>query len=114
MVAQEVGAISVLAHVTDHAEGLATPAVYGIAVDTVVGSTIDEADVFARRITQLRSYLGAYTGAFREGDVVYLSGRLVHIRGRTRTAPSALSSRPGPPPSLSSPTSPADAGQVRS
>ncbi|WP_327707519.1 hypothetical protein [Streptomyces decoyicus] len=25
--------------------------------------------------------LGAYTGAFREGDVVYLSGRLVHIHG---------------------------------
>ncbi|MEJ8653595.1 hypothetical protein WKI65_37525 [Streptomyces sp. MS1.AVA.3] len=81
VIAQEVGAISVLARVTDHTEGLATPAVYGIAVDTVIGSTIDEADVFARRITQMRSYLGAYTGAFREGDVVYLSGRLVHVHG---------------------------------
>ncbi|WP_326615620.1 hypothetical protein OG863_00060 [Streptomyces decoyicus] len=50
-------------------------------MDTVIGSTIDEADVFARRITQMQSYLGAYTGAFREGDVVYLSGRLVHVHG---------------------------------
>ncbi|AZS76145.1 hypothetical protein DDE74_39620 [Streptomyces lydicus] len=79
--AQEVGAISVLARVTDHTEGLATPAVYGISVDTVIGSTIDEPTTFARRITQMRSYLGAYTGAFREGDVVYLSGRLVHLHG---------------------------------
>lgn len=29
----------------------------------------------------MRSYLGAYTGAFREGDTVYLSGRLVHLLG---------------------------------
>lgn len=81
VIAQEVGAISVLARVTDHTEGLATPAVYGITVDTVIESTIDEATTFARRITQMRSYLGAYTGAFREGDVVYLSGRLVHLQG---------------------------------
>ncbi|MER5302145.1 hypothetical protein ABT039_22180 [Streptomyces lasiicapitis] len=79
--AQEVGAISVLARVTDHAQGLATPALYGIEVETVISSTIDESAVFARRITQLRSYLGAYTGAFREGDTVYLSGRLVHVQG---------------------------------
>ncbi|MCZ0983948.1 hypothetical protein O1L60_45120 [Streptomyces diastatochromogenes] len=80
VVAQEVGEISVLARITDHAQGLATPALYGIAVETVTASTIDEAEVFARRITHLRSYLGAYTGAFREGDTVYLSGRLVHIQ----------------------------------
>jgi predicted nucleotidyltransferase len=81
VVAQEVGEISVLARITDHAEGLATPALYGINVETVIGSTIDEAEAFARRITHLRSYLGAYTGAFREGDTVQLSGRLVHIQG---------------------------------
>ncbi|MFE1775999.1 hypothetical protein [Streptomyces sp. NPDC059008] len=81
VVSREVGAISVLARVTDHSEGLATPAVYGITVDTVIGSTIDEAATFAWRITQMRSYLGAYTGAFREGDLVYLSGRLVHLHG---------------------------------
>ena len=108
MVAQEVGAISVLARVTDHSEGLATPAVYGIEVDTVIESTIDEAVVFARRITQLRSYLGAYTGAFREGDVVYLSGRLVHIHGPDQHSTFGIELTPGPPPSPSSPTSPAD------
>ncbi|NUK23687.1 hypothetical protein HRW08_13550 [Streptomyces lunaelactis] len=84
VVAQEVGAISVLARITDHREGLATPALYGIEVETVIESTIDEADVFARRITHLRSYLGAYTGAFRQGDTVHLSGRLVHIQGPGR------------------------------
>ncbi|MGW8955905.1 hypothetical protein [Streptomyces sp. NPDC055709] len=80
VVAQEVGEISVLARIISHTEGLATPALYGIQVETVTASTIDEAEVFARRITHLRSYLGAYTGAFREGDTVYLSRRLVHIQ----------------------------------
>ncbi|WP_437105195.1 hypothetical protein [Streptomyces sp. enrichment culture] len=81
IVAKEVGAISVLARITDHSGGLVTPALYGIEVDTVTESTVDEPSVFARRITHLRSYLGAYTGAFRTGDLVYLSGRLVHIQG---------------------------------
>ncbi|MDQ8705432.1 transposase family protein [Streptomyces sp. LHD-70] len=81
LVAQEMGEISVLARITSHTEGLAAPALYGIDVETVIESTIDEAEVFARRITHLRSYLGAYTGAFREGDSVHLSGRLVHIQG---------------------------------
>ncbi|MBV2355987.1 hypothetical protein KUM39_16665 [Streptomyces sp. J2-1] len=85
MIAQEVGQISVLARITDHREGLATPALYGIDVETVIASTLDEADVFARRITHLRSYLGAYTGAFRQGDTVHLSGRLVHTQGPTGT-----------------------------
>jgi predicted nucleotidyltransferase len=80
VIAQEVGQISVLARITDHREGLTTPALYGIEVDTVIASTIDEPEVFARRITHLRSYLGAYTGAFRQGDTVHLSGRLVHIQ----------------------------------
>jgi predicted nucleotidyltransferase len=79
--AKEIGAVSVLARVTDHTEGLATPALYGIAVDTVIASTIDEAAAFSHRITLLRSYLGAYTGAFRRGDAVHLSGRLVHLQG---------------------------------
>ncbi|MER5757689.1 hypothetical protein [Streptomyces sp. NPDC002082] len=77
---KEVGAISVLARVTDDAQGLATPALYGITVDAVTQSTVDDPEVFARRITHMRSYLGAYTGAFRTGDVVYLSGKLVHMR----------------------------------
>lgn len=81
VVAKEVGAISVLARITDHTQGLATPALYGIEVDTVIKSTVDEPGIFARRITHLRSYLGAYTGAFREGDTVYLSGKLVHMQG---------------------------------
>ncbi|MFJ1634130.1 hypothetical protein ACIOHW_28800 [Streptomyces anulatus] len=74
-----------LARITDHHEGLATPALYGIDVETVIASTIDEAEVFARRITHLRSYLGAYTGAFRQGDTVHLSGRLVYIQGPAGT-----------------------------
>ncbi|MFJ4962785.1 hypothetical protein ACIP6P_10120 [Streptomyces sp. NPDC088729] len=85
MIVQEVGQISVLARITDHREGLATPALYGIKVETVLASTIDEAEVFARRITHLRSYLGAYTGAFRRDDTVHLAGRLVHIQGPTGT-----------------------------
>jgi hypothetical protein len=39
--AQEVGEIRVLARITDRREGLATPALYGIDVETVIASTID-------------------------------------------------------------------------
>ncbi|MGH3697057.1 MAG: hypothetical protein ACRDRX_24270 [Pseudonocardiaceae bacterium] len=46
----------------------------------ILSSTVDEPEAFARRITYLRSYLGAYTGAFRTGDTVYLSGKLVHLQ----------------------------------
>ncbi|MEU5836334.1 nucleotidyltransferase domain-containing protein [Streptomyces diacarni] len=77
--ASEIGQIGVLARITDHTQGLATPALYGIDVTTVLHSTVDDASVFAERITRLRSYLGAYTGAFREGDTVHLSGRLIHL-----------------------------------
>lgn len=42
--------------------------------------TVDEPETFARRITYLRSYLGAYTGAFRSGDTVHLSGKLVYLQ----------------------------------
>lgn len=94
VVAQEVGQISVLARITDHRQGLATPASYGIEVETVIASTIDEAEVFARRITHLRSYLGAYTGAFREGDIVHLSGRLVHMQDRGGTGGFAIELTP--------------------
>ena len=80
-VVKEIGEISVLAQITDHTQGLATPALYGIAVSTVIKSTVDDAERFAPRITHMRSYLGAYTGAFREGDTVFLSGKLVHALG---------------------------------
>ncbi len=82
---KEVGAISVVATITDDVQGLATPALYGIGVDTVIHSTVDDPEIFARRITHMRSYLGAYTGAFRTGDTVYLSGRLVHTKDGPRS-----------------------------
>ncbi|MGW0704161.1 hypothetical protein ACWD0A_33690 [Streptomyces sp. NPDC002867] len=56
-----------------------------------MASTIDEAVVFARRITHLRSYLGAYTCAFREGDIVHLSGRWCTSRALATSAGSASS-----------------------
>lgn len=82
---KEIGEMSLLARITDHAEGLTTPAVYGIKVKTILSSSIDEADSFARRITHMRSYLGAYTGAFRAGDTVHLSGKLVHTQDGGRS-----------------------------
>ncbi|WP_051875155.1 hypothetical protein [Streptomyces exfoliatus] len=82
---KEVGAISVVATITDDTQGLATPALYGIGVDTVIHSTVDDPEIFARRITHMRSYLGAYTGAFRTGDAVYLSGKLVHTKDGPRS-----------------------------
>lgn len=54
-------------------------------MDTVIHCTVDDPEIFARRITHMRSYLGAYTGAFRTGDTVYLSGRLVHTTDGPRS-----------------------------
>lgn len=39
-------------------QGLTTPALYRINVQTILTSTVDEPEAFARRITYLRSYLG--------------------------------------------------------
>ncbi|TVZ84863.1 hypothetical protein [Streptomyces sp. BK340] len=73
--------VSVLARITDHFEGLVTSALYGVEVDTVTESTVDDSAVFARKITHFRSYLSACAGVFRTSDVVDLSGRLVHVQG---------------------------------
>ena len=80
MYAKEIGEMTLLATISDHSQGLATPALYQIEVRAILSSTVDDPDTFARKITQMRSYLGAYTGAFRAGDAVYVSGKLVHIQ----------------------------------
>lgn len=79
MTAKEIGDVTLLARITDHSQGLATPALYGVQVTTILSATVDEPDRFARRITHLRSYLGAYTGTFRTGDTVHVAGKLVHF-----------------------------------
>ena len=53
---------------------------YQIEVRTILSATVDDPDAFVQRITQMRSYLGAYTGAFRTGDTVYVTGKLVHVQ----------------------------------
>ncbi|MBB5494040.1 hypothetical protein [Nocardiopsis metallicus] len=77
--AKEIGEITLLATVTDHSEGVSTPALYEINVERVLSATVDDPQTFASRVRYLRSYLGAYTGAFRSGDVVHVSGKLVHL-----------------------------------
>ena len=79
MYAKEIGEISLLATITDHSQGLATPALYQVKVRAILSATVDDPDTFAWRITQMRSYLGAYTGAFRAGDTVHVTCKLVHI-----------------------------------
>lgn len=79
MYAKEIGEMTLLATITNHAQGLATPALYRINVQIILSATVDEPETFARRITYLRSYLGAYTGAFRTGDTVHLVGKLVYL-----------------------------------
>lgn len=79
MSAKEIGEITLLATVADHSEGVLTPALYRIRVDRVLHSTVDEPESFADKIVHLRSYLGAYTGAFRAGDSIHVMGRLVHL-----------------------------------
>lgn len=79
MTAKEIGDVTLLARITDHSQGLVTPALYRMEVTTILAATVDEPDRFARRITHLRSYLGAYTGAFRTGDTVHVAGKLVHL-----------------------------------
>ncbi|XKK40058.1 hypothetical protein HFP72_04560 [Nocardiopsis sp. ARC36] len=84
MSAKEIGEITLLATVTDHSEGVLTPALYRIGVDRSLNSTVDEPESFADRIVHLRSYLGAYTGAFRAGDSIHVTGRLVHLTHQGR------------------------------
>lgn len=105
VVAKEVGAISVLARITDHSEGLVTPALYGIELDTVTESTVDEPPVFARRITHLRSYLGAYPGAADASATTpgAGSGHRPPNPEPSRSPPCATQP-PRSPPSASSPT----------
>lgn len=79
MYAKEIGEMTLLAVVTEHEQGLATPALHRIGVRNIRGSTVDDPEDFASRITYLRSYLGAYTGAFRAGDTVHISGKLVYL-----------------------------------
>lgn len=55
MTAKEIGDVTLLARITDHAQGLATPALCGVEVTTILSATVDEPDHFARRITRLRS-----------------------------------------------------------
>lgn len=86
MHAKEIGDMTLLATVTDHTHGLATPAIYQIDVQNILNSTIDEPGAFTRRITHLRSYLGAYTGAFRAGDNVHITGKLVHLQDGDHSA----------------------------
>lgn len=69
-----------IATVTEHAQGIATPALYGIEVNVILSSTVDEPEQFAPRIRYLRSYLGAYTSAFRTGDTIHAIGKLVHLQ----------------------------------
>jgi len=83
--AKEIGEMTLLARITDHSQGLATPALYGIRAQIILSATVDEPETFIDRITCLRSYLGAYTGAFREGDTVHLTGKLVHLQDGDHT-----------------------------
>lgn len=84
--AKEIGEITLLATITDHSEGVSTPALYRISVERVLSATVDDPQSFASRVHYLRSYLGAYTGAFRSGDVVHVSGKLVHLLDGERSA----------------------------
>ncbi|TDQ52885.1 hypothetical protein [Actinorugispora endophytica] len=81
---KEIGEIQLIAEVTDHSQGLLTPAVYGISVRDVLGATVDDPERLAPRVTHAFSQVGAHTGAFRVGDRLYLSGRLVHFGEGTR------------------------------
>lgn len=85
MTAKEIGDVTLLARITDHSQGLATSSLYGVEVTTILAATVDEPDGFARRITNLRSYLRAYTGAFRTGDTVHVAGKLVHLHNGDHT-----------------------------
>ena len=65
MYAKEIGEMTLLATITDHTEGLTTPALYRIKAQTILSATVDEPEAFAHRTTYLRSYLGAYSGTGR-------------------------------------------------
>ncbi len=79
-VATSMGDVTVVALITDHEPALATPAWYRVEVERVVTSSLDHDQAPAPQIRFVRSYLGAYRGAFRAGERICASGQLLALQ----------------------------------
>ena len=79
-VATTMGDVTVVALITDHESALVTPALYRVEVERVVSSSVDHGQASAPQIRFLRSYLGAYRGAFRAGERICASGQLLALQ----------------------------------
>ncbi len=76
----EVGEISCIAQIENDQEGNFAPAYYEIRVLDIINSVFDGSIGCASEIKAFISYIGAYAGSFREGERVYLDGKLVQVR----------------------------------
>jgi uncharacterized protein len=77
-VARTIGDVTVVALIIDHEPALATPAWYRVVVERVVASSVDR--VPAPQIRFVRSYQGAYRGAFRAGERICACGQLLALQ----------------------------------
>lgn len=75
----EVGEISCIAEITGDEQGMYSPAYFSIKVIDIIDSLFSGALEMKTKITCFISFIGVYAGCFRQGDRVYLEGKLVQL-----------------------------------
>ena len=74
----EIGEISCVICITDDQQGMFSPAYYGIEVLSIVDGIFNDV-AFKKDITVLLSFIGAFSQSFKNGDRVFVEGKLVRI-----------------------------------
>lgn len=74
-----IGEISCIAQIVDDSQGIFAPAYYEIDVVSFVNCLFND-NSFKKRITLMISYMGDFSQVFRNGDKVFLEGKLVKIK----------------------------------
>lgn len=72
-----IGDIECVAKIIDDSEGMYSPAIYNIEVISITSGAIE--GEMKRDITCLISYVGDYSQVFRNGDIIFVSGKLIRI-----------------------------------
>ena len=75
----EIGEISCIAEIVDDSEGVYAPALYGIRVVDIIDSLFYGEEI-VHDLRAMISFIGAYANSFRNGDKVFLQGKMVQMQ----------------------------------
>lgn len=81
----EVGNIACIAEIIDDSEGRFSPSYYKIKVLDIINSLFSGNKEFTDNLKVFISYIGSFSNNFRNGDKVYLEGKIVAIREKEKT-----------------------------